>query len=258
MKDFLRISSKDNEQIKLITKLHKSSKLRREEGIFILEGLRLCSDAIQNGFVPVRMFVSDKALENYKNDVENICQDCENYILTDTLFAKISDTITPQGILGLFKIPDYSAVVLNDKGKYIALDNVQDPANLGAISRTAEAFGIDGIVLKDGCDPFSSKSLRASMGALLRIPIIKTDDLFDTFNSKGIKTYAAVLDKDSVRLNDVSFFEGCAVIIGNEANGVSEYVKNNCDAKIIIPMNGKAESLNAAVAASIVMWEMCK
>jgi TrmH family RNA methyltransferase len=138
------------------------------------------------------------------------------------------------------------------------LENLQDPSNLGAISRTAEAFGLDGIFLKGGCDPYSPKSLRASMGALLRIPVYQTHDLFKEFDKAGLVSYAAVIDKDAQKLGTVSFAPGSVVIIGNEANGIAKETIARCDNRITIPMDGKAESLNAAIAASIIMWEMCK
>ena len=111
----------------------------------------------------------------YSNIFSKNSTDC--YVVSDDVFKKISDTTSPQGIIALAKMPPKNTKIENN-GRYIALENIQDPSNLGAISRTAEAFGVDGLILQDGCDPFSSKSVRASMGALLRIPIIETDDMF--------------------------------------------------------------------------------
>ena len=155
-------------------------------------------------------------------------------------------------------VPKSGCFNINKSGKYIALDNLQDPSNLGAISRTAEAFGIDGLIVQNGCDPYSSKSLRASMGALLRIPVIETDDMFALFANHGLRSYASIVSADAVKINDISFEDGSVVIVGNEANGVSDNTLVNADQTFTIPMSGKAESLNAAVAASIIIWEMCK
>ena len=136
---------------------------------------------------------------------------------------------------------------------------MQDPANLGAVSRTAEALGVSGIILSDNaCDPFSPKALRASMGTLLRIPLIILDDFSDEISGLGLKTFACVVDKNAISVNNLDLNGGCIFLIGNEANGLTEETKKNSDYCITIPMKGKAESLNASVAASIVMWEMMK
>ncbi len=258
MIDFIKISSKENDIIKKTVRLQSSAKQRREEGLFVLEGLRLCLDAFSNGFAPLRVFVSETAAKNHISDLTGLCSECEAFLLPDSLFAKISDTVSPQGILCVYNIPDFSSYKISSEGRYIALDNLQDPSNLGAISRTAEALGVDGLFIQGGCDPYSPKSLRASMGALLRLPVIKTEDMFSLFADARIKTYATVVDKNAMRVDKVTFTDGCVVIIGNEANGISDETYSKSDEIITIPMRGKAESLNAAVAASIVMWEMCK
>ena len=235
-----------------------SQRYRREEGVFVLEGLRLCLDAIENGFIPDKVFYTANALKKNPEITEKFEKALEIFEVADNIFTKISDTVNPQGILCTFKFPDKNKDVLSSKGKYIALENIQDPSNLGAISRTAEAFGIDGLILEQGCDPFSSKSVRASMGALLRIPIVETENMFELFNKHGLNVYASVVKNCDKKINDISFKDGSVVIIGNEANGVSEAAISKSNDIFTIPMNGKAESLNAAVAASIIIWEMCK
>ena len=258
MKATIKISSKDNSNIKAISLLQKSSKKRREEGVFVLEGLRLCLDAVENGFVPDKVFYSPNALKKNPEIIEKFETALEIFEVADNIFTKISDTVNPQGILCTFKFPDKNKDILSSNGKYIALENIQDPSNLGAISRTAEAFGIDGLILEQCCDPFSSKSVRASMGALLRIPVIETENMFELFNKFNLNVYASVVKNCSKSINDISFKDGSVVIIGNEANGVSESAISKSKDIFTIPMNGKAESLNAAVAASIIIWEMCK
>ncbi len=254
----ITISSKDNSNIKEISLLQKSSKRRREEGIFVLEGLRLCLDAIENGFVPQKAFCSTTALNKYPDIADKLKNAAELFEVSDNIFTKISDTVNPQGILCTFKLPESDKHILSKQGKYIALENIQDPSNLGAISRSAEAFGINGLILEKCCDPFSSKSVRASMGALLRIPVIETDDMFELFKKYNLDIYASVVNNNAKKINEIPFREGSVVIIGNEANGVSQSSINKSRDAFTIPMNGKAESLNAAVAASIIIWEMCK
>ena len=130
---------------------------------------------------------------------------------------------------------------------------------MGAVSRTAEALGVSGIILNsNACDPYSPKSMRASMGTLLRMPIIILDDFSKDLCSIGLKTYACVVDKDAESITDINFSDGSVVIIGNEANGITEETKSAASKRITIKMQGLAESLNASVAAAISVWEMMK
>ena len=150
---------------------------------------------------------------------------------------------------------------MDESGKYILLENVQDPANLGAVSRTAEALGLTGIIVSGGCDIYSPKALRASMGALLRLSVLETGDITGTIeNAKknGMKTYASVPDSRAVSVTDTDFSGGAIVVVGNEANGVTEETLASCQGTVTIPMAGRAESLNAGAAASILMWEMVR
>lgn len=259
MSNFITISSRENEIIKLAVQLVKSSKKRRECGLFVLEGLRLCVDATENNFAPEMVFITDSVLEKHPEEIEKLLNSSKKtYLITDALFSKISDTVNPQGIMAIFKIPDFDISCFDINGRYIALENLQDPSNLGAVSRTAEALGISGIILQGGCDPYSPKSLRASMGALLRIPVWVSDDMFRLFKDKGMKVYGAVVSDADHSVGDFNFSDGCVVVIGNEANGLTKDAISDCDATLTIPMSGNAESLNAAVAASILMWEMSK
>lgn len=259
MREFTKISSKENQLVKEISLLQRSSKARNEKGLFVLEGLRLCMDAAENGYAFSLLAVSEDALEKHEKDIKYLSSFSKAiYLVTNSVFSKISDTVTPQGILCLCDIPKHNIEILKSGGKYIGLENIQDPSNLGAISRTAEAFGLDGMIISGGCDPYSSKSLRASMGALLRIPVIVSEEPVNLFKQSGITTYAAVVNHEENKVNDIVFDKNCAVVIGNEANGLSEKTANACDVKITIPMSGRAESLNAGVAAAVIMWEMCK
>lgn len=258
MSSLLRITSKDNKIIKTVSKLQTVGRSRKSNGLFVVEGLRLCKDAYLNGFEFDFLIVSDIGYNKHKTEIDDILNSVSSsYIVPDDLFLKISDTVSPQGIIGVIKYktnPDFK-----EGGKYIALENVQDPSNVGAIARSAEAFGITAIVVSsNGCDAFSPKSLRASMGALLRINVYTVDNVVDFLKEKNIKTFACVVDSNAKDINTVSFDGPCAALIGNEGNGLSPYAVNNCDEKITIPMSGKAESLNAAMAATVVIWQMIK
>lgn len=260
MRAFNIITSCENPLIKLVAALQVSSEKRKRNGLFVLEGLRICKDACDNGIKFDKLIVSDAAAEKYAADTEKfslISDEC--YKIPDSLFKKISDTKTPQGIIAVAKMPVTGSCGIDKNGKYIALENVSDPSNLGAVSRTAEALGVNGIILSsDGCDPYSPKALRASMGTLLRVPVFVTESFAETLKSTGLKRYACVVDKTAESIKEQSFGNGSVVMIGNEANGLTDSAKQSADVLVTIPMTGRAESLNAAAAAAIAMWEMMK
>ncbi len=260
MRAFNIITSRENPLIKLVAALQVSSEKRKRNGLFVLEGLRICKDACDNGIKFDKLIVSDAAAEKYAADTEKfslISDEC--YKIPDSLFKKISDTKTPQGIIAVAKMPVTGSCGIDKNGKYIALENVADPSNLGAISRTAEALGVNGIILSsDGCDPYSPKALRASMGTLLRVPVFVTESFAETLKSTDLKRYACVVDKTAESIKEQSFENGSVVMIGNEANGLTDSAKQSADVLVTIPMTGRAESLNAAAAAAIAMWEMMK
>lgn len=253
------ITSRENSLIKSICELQRSAKMRRHSDCFILEGLRICMDAFDNGIVFDKLIISKTSLEKHPQEIERFTENSADVVLVpDSLFEKISDTDSPQGILVVAARPKNDLEV-KQGGKYIAAENIGDPTNLGAISRTCEALGADGLLLSKGCcDPYSPKSLRASMGTLLRIPVIVLEDFINDIKSSGLKTYGCVVDKTALPISEVKFADGSAVLIGNEANGLTKETKQLCDTLVTIPMKGKAESLNAAAAASIAIWEMMK
>ena len=260
MTPFNIITSRENPLIKLVAALQGSSEKRKRHGLFVLEGLRICKDACDNGIRFDKLIISDTAAKKYAEDIEKIFLiSDERYKIPDPLFNKISDTKTPQGIIAVAKIPVNNYGKIEKSGKYIALENVADPSNLGAVSRTAEALGVNGIILSsDGCDPYSPKALRASMGTLLRMPVFVTDNFNETLECTGLKRYACVVDKTAESIKTQNFKNGSVVMIGNEANGLTEKAKQSADVLITVPMTGRAESLNAAAAAAIAMWEMMK
>ncbi len=256
---FQTITSRENPLVKLVCSLQTSAKDRRKNGLFVLEGLRICDDASENNIPFEKLIVSQTAFEKYAETVARFAENAALCVqVPDDIFAKMSDTDSPQGILAVVKIPDENESPKAD-GKYIGLENLNDPSNLGAVARTAEALGISGIfITKDGCDPYSPKALRASMGTLLRVPLYLTENLLNTAKETGLKPFACVVDADAVSITDISFENGCMLMIGNEANGLKPQTKAGAFERITIPMHGKAESLNAAAAAAIAMWEMVR
>lgn len=258
------ISSKENKRIKYLKKLLSSASFRREEGVFVAEGLRLCSDALKSGAEVVSAYYSESFSRKNSAFVReaSACAG-EAFLLKDSIFSAVSDTKTPQGVLFVIKRLDKTIDLDNIKnnGKVLALETVQDPVNLGTILRTAEALGIDAVVLtRDCCDIYAPKVARGSMGALFRLPVMITDDLpafIGRFNAFGT-SFAAVLDKDSVSLNDCSFEGAVLAVVGNEGNGLTLKTVKACTHQLYIPMRGDAESLNVSAAASMILWEMIR
>lgn len=186
----------------------------------------------------------------------------ESYEISDEIAAKLSDTKNPQGIFCLCRVTDgINDEKIKSDGKYLLLENVQDPSNLGAISRTAEALGIDGIIVCGGCDIYNPKALRASMGSALRLCVLNRENAVDVIgeaNGKGMLTIASTPQSSAIPITQVDFSGGAICVVGNEGNGVSEDLMNICRKRVTIPMGGRAESLNAATAAAILIWEMVR
>ena len=249
-----KITGKNNEIIKGVKKLFTSSKERRAQGLFVLEGARLVFDVL-NSFYEVEIFlITESANERYfEKSVLMQRKSKASYFISDTLSQKLSETKNSQGIFAVCKMKNDNNALQNGK-KYIATDNLQDPGNLGTVIRTAEALGIDGVIVGGGCDVYNPKVLRASMGSALRIEVIECLSLVPILNQA--KSLKIKTDTSAKKINEIDFSTSCLCVIGNEANGVSDEVMAMCDEKITIPMPGRAESLNAHVAAAITMWEM--
>ncbi|MBQ7654106.1 MAG: RNA methyltransferase [Clostridia bacterium] len=259
-----KIVSKTNPKIKNVSKLVASSSFRKETGLFCIEGLRLCMDAVKSNVQIQQTFFSDSILKKHPVEAEQIESfSSESYEVNQEVFSKISDTGSPQGVLCVCKKCENvtDEITLKNDGKYVFLENVQDPSNLGTVCRTAEALGIDAAILCGCCDIFNPKVLRGSMGAVFRLKIGVADsasEFLKKCNEQGFKTFATVTDKNAEKITGVSFDGGVVCVIGNEGNGVSREVIDICSQKITIPMLGRAQSLNASAAACITMWEMLR
>lgn len=259
-----RLTAKQNEKIKSAVSIRDSAKMRRESGLFFLEGARLCADAAENGVSVYRAFFTQKALEKYDSYADKIIASAQEiYEISEEISSKLSDTQNPQGIFCLCRAEILSAVTADIKadGKYIFLENVQDPSNLGAVSRTAEALGIDGMFVCGGCDIYNPKALRASMGSALRLSVYTCDDavqLIEKLNEKGLITLASTPDSSAELITQVKTDSGVVCVVGNEGNGVTAQTMAVCKKRVTIPMDGRAESLNASTAAAILIWEMVR
>lgn len=239
------ITSTENKLYKQTKKLLNRSE-RNKTKLFIAEGQRIVEDAVAAN-VAEYIFVS----ENY----DGIVYDLPTYKVSNKMFAALSDTETTQGIIAVCRMVDYNMEEI-DCDTLLVCDGVSDPGNLGTLIRTAECSGVGGAVLLKGTvDPYSPKVVRSTMGSIFRVPVYFADvDALD----KHLTDYsivATVLD-GSKDLYDIEFPEKTAVVVGNEAHGVSKEVADMAQIRTLIPMCGNSESLNASVAGSVVMYEI--
>lgn len=261
------ITSTANQRVKRLTNLRKKRKLRDEEGVFLVEGIRMFREVPEDALMEV--YVSESFYRKEKKTVDDICAKSRirPEILTDSVFEHVSDTRTPQGVLCTVRqrsreVPvteAWSASALRGRKPLIlVLDNLQDPGNLGTILRTAEAAGVTGIIMSRECvDIYNPKTIRSTMGSVFRMPFWYVQDITDAIRQMkvaGVQTYAAHL-KGKRDYDGPDYREASAFFIGNEGNGLRDEVAELADEYILIPMMGEVESLNAAIAATVLMFE---
>ena len=257
------IKSTSNPKIKAASRLVRDAAARRESGCFFLEGARLCRDAVQSGIEVDSLFYTCEAAERFGEYIAEIIPAArEVFEVSPEAAVKLADTKSTQGVFCVCKMLDKSDNIgkIENNKRYVALENVSDPVNLAAVSRSAEAFGLDGLIVSGGCDIYNPKALRASMGALFRIPLFVADDLPSVINSlcsHGMSVYAAVPDRSALSVTEADFSHGAVCAVGNEGNGLSDDIVSICT-PLTLPMRGRAESLNAAAAAAVLIWEMMK
>lgn len=252
------ITNSSNAQIKNVIALQKKSKARNEQDVFVVEGIKMFMELPKERIVSV--FVSESFLG--ENGQKTLLKGVKYECVSDKVFKEISDTFTPQGILAVVRQYHYSFEdLMNNAGKapmLMVLEELQDPGNLGTILRTGEGAGITGVIMSKGCvDIYNSKVIRSTMGTVFRVPFMYADDLPGIIQAIKEKctVYAAYLKDSRYRYDECDYTKGTAFIIGNEAKGLSAEIAGLADERIIIPMQGQVESLNAAVAASILMYE---
>ncbi len=258
----MEITSRENRLIKEYRRLSTDAKYRRECGLFVAEGARLCGDAVRSHIYIQTALITAHARRQYADivaQVEEVAHQVAD--IPDTLAAYLGDTDTPQGIFCMCRVPQ-SEQLPDVNLCYAALERIQDPGNLGAMIRTAEAFGLGGVLLSDGCcDPYSPKVLRSSMGGVFRLPLIAAGTLAERLpqlHAKGFRSYACVVDRDASAVQQTVFPRGSICVIGNEGSGLLPETARACSERVTIPMAGRAESLNASMAAGIVFWEMVR
>ena len=252
------ITSKDNEVVKSIKKL-KEKKFRDEKNQYVVEGIKLVAEAIE---------------EDINIDSVVVCEDCVNdgtidkkllyeiakykcIYVTEKIFDTLSDVSNPQGIMAVVNRNDNKNCIDYNQDFIVVLDGIQDPGNLGTILRTVDSAGLNQIILsKETADSYNPKVVRSTMGGIFRVNAIKSDNLIETLKDMqkhGFEVVVTSLDTDN-SVYDINYNKK-VIVIGNEANGVSKEVQEIADKKVKIPMIGKTESLNASVAAGIMIYE---
>lgn len=276
------ISSKDNKKIKYLRSLLEKGSARKKNRQFIVEGIKLVDEALVYGKV-CEIILSESLYkeiisggliknallaDNGKNLIAYVNEANSTTVVSDAVFKTVSETINPQGVVAIVTMPEYE--ILNEgfltqtynktgKIKLLILEDTADPGNLGTIMRTAEAAGVTGVIMGRGTvDIFNPKAVRSTMGSIFRLPFIYVEDVRETIRELkkyGISFYAAHL-KGKQSYKDVKYSDKAGILIGNEARGLSPETAELADIYIIIPMQGKVESLNAAVAAALMMYEI--
>ena len=247
------ISSTKNEKIKELVKL-QTAKGRKKAGMYLLEGEHLVEEAIKERAQIKLIVVTSNRLEDYKNLLAQT--DVQVLVVSQDVFHKLSMTETTQGILAVVEIVKQE--ILPHKGRFIVLDAVQDPGNLGTIVRTADAAGFDAVVLGTGTvDLYNDKVLRSMQGSHFHIPVFQANlqEYLPILKEKGVQVAVTALHRDS---KDYSVLQGAidvAIVVGNEGQGVSDDVIDLADVVVTIPMFGKAESLNVSIASALLMYK---
>ena len=250
-----RITSRDNAKVKYACRLSSSAAFRRAEGRFFAEGRKLCCELAKDAALET-LFYTSSAAEKCPALLE---LPGEHYLVEDHVADKLADVGTHQGVFAIFRTPVHTLDEIGTGARCLALERVQDPGNVGTLVRSAAAFGFDAVILSSGCAaPFAPKTLRASMGAAVRIPVIETDDLpaaLAGLRGKGLTCLAAAL-YGSRPLSETAADcpGGVCVVIGSEGQGLTDEAIAACDAAVRIPMTDRVESLNAGIAGSVLLW----
>ncbi len=253
------ITSTANPRVKQVVQWRTKAGERRKDGVFLAEGFKMFAEAPLEWVKEI--YLSARA-ESRVDDpyIRKKLEQIGYETVSDEVMDKMADTQTPQGIMTVLRRPEHhlEEILKGPSGLYLVLEDLQDPGNLGTILRTAEGAGVTGVILSRGtADLYNPKTVRATMGSIYRVPFLYAEDLIEVLGkmkSAGITIYAAHLEGKR-DYTACSFTGPTAFLIGNEGNGLSEECAREADHYLRIPMEGKLESLNAAVAAALLVYE---
>ena len=249
-----RITSRSNPLVTRLRKLNSKRSARREEGVFCGEGPKLLAEAVKWGADLETVICAEGTA------IPELPKETRVVEVPESLLSAVADTESPQGLVFVCKGECLKLPEKLEGKRYLVLDGVQDPGNVGTIWRTADAFGADALILCGNCaDPHSPKTVRSTMGAIFRMPVYEAtlEETAEKLAAAGIPLYTTALRDDTVDVRDVSLTKA-AVVIGSEGRGVSDLALELCTRTVKIPMTPRCESLNAAMAASVVLWEMAR
>ena len=256
------ITSISNAQVKQVCAYVQKAKERRKDGIFVVEGPKMFEEAPADRIYKV--YLTQSFLDKHREgNIHGKLLETGYELVSEEVLAKMSDTQTPQGILCLVKWPQYQLeeLLLSREGVFVVLEDLQDPGNLGTIIRTGEGAGIAGVIMtRETVDIFNPKTIRATMGSIYRVPFVYVQDIAEAvakLKTAGITVYAAHL-KGELYYDAFDYTGGSAFLIGNEGNGLKEQTANLADTYVKIPMAGQVESLNAAIATTLFMYEAAR
>lgn len=271
------ITSVTNQKVKRVVQLNKKSSQRKKEGVFVVEGIKMFLEApnewleevyvsegylrqMEDGIIKAE-FGGNGSTEALRQQAMDKLKTCGYEVVSEEVFAKMSDTQTPQGILCILKQMKYTLKDMIQNAEtplFLVLENLQDPGNLGTMMRTGEGAGVSGVIMsRETVDIYNPKTIRATMGSIYRVPFFYAEDVhavIGQMKENGIHVYAAHL-KGTKNYDAYDYRKPTAFLIGNEGNGLTDETAALADTYIRIPMAGQLESLNAAVAAAILMYE---
>lgn len=259
------ITSTANQRVKELVELSAKAKARAEADVFLAEGRKLFMEAPADRIAAV--YAEEACYREADADVREKLDALSCELVSSEVFRKISDTKTPQGILTVVKQSHWKLHALlketDEKAPlFLVLERIQDPGNLGTMLRTAEGAGVSGVIMtRDTADIYSPKTIRSTMGSVYRVPFVVTDDLTEPaaqLRAAGIHVYAACPAPSACSYDEPDYREPCAFLIGNEGNGLREETVRQAERCITIPMAGQVESLNAAMAAGILLYEAAR
>lgn len=251
-----RIESLKNLKIKTIKKLH-TRKGREKLGSFFIEGEHLVEEALKSNVIINEIYV----VENFQIPSSWQLNNAPVYMIDEKIMKEISETETPQGVGAVCELLGSKPLSIENPGKYLLIDQIQDPGNLGTIIRTADSAGLSGVILGNGTvDMYNSKVIRSTQGSLFHLPIVKADlsETVDILKSKNIPVFGTALNETALAYKTVSAHDSFALIVGNEGSGISTELLTVTTENLYIPIHGQAESLNVSVATGILLYHLRK
>lgn len=251
-----RIESSKNIKIKNAKKL-QTRKGREKFGSFLIEGEHLIEEALKWKVIINEIYIE----ESFQIPSSWKLNDLPVYLVNNKVMKEISETETPQGVIAVCELLGRKPLQIEEDGKYLLIDQVQDPGNLGTIIRTADSVGLSGVILGNGTvDLYNSKVIRSTQGSLFHLPIVKGElnEWVEKLKSANISVYGTALNKNAKQYKDVPAQESFALIVGNEGNGLSNELLQVTDENLFIPIYGQAESLNVSIATAILLYHLRK